>query len=71
MKTLKGKITYLLLKNGFEGVVWQRSFYDHIVRLAEGLENLVIYVLENPVRKGIVDHYEDYQWSWDRFGIKG
>jgi len=70
VKSIKGKTTYLMHRLGFSGKVWQRSFFDHVVRLSEGLETVVRYVLENPVRKGLVDHFTDYKWSWDRFGIK-
>jgi hypothetical protein len=41
------------------------------LRIPENLEDLVKYVLENPVRKELVDSYLEYPWSWDRYGIKG
>jgi predicted NAD/FAD-dependent oxidoreductase len=42
--------------------LWQPSFYDHGVRSTEKIDDLVIYILNNPVRKGIVDNWEDYTW---------
>lgn len=70
IRSLKGRATYLLHKSGVVGRIWQRSFYDHIVRLAEDLPTAVRYVLENPVRSGLVNGFSEYPWSWDKFGVK-
>jgi len=70
IRSLKGRATYLLHKAGVVGRIWQRSFYDHIVRLAEDLPIAVRYVLENPVRSGLVNGFSEYPWSWDRYGVK-
>ena len=67
---VKGRISYLARRNGFDGEVWQRSFYDHVLRRAEDIAETVRYILENPERKGIVKNYSDYRWSCDRYGIK-
>ena len=67
---VKGKITRLLHRNGFSGKVWQRGYFEHILRRSEKPGNLVKYVLENPVRRGLVDSFHDFAWSWDKFGIK-
>ena len=32
---------------------WQRSFYDHIVRVEHDLENIRAYILENPLRSSL------------------
>jgi putative transposase len=31
-------------------VLWQRSYFDHIIRDAEDMQNHQVYILENPVR---------------------
>jgi len=41
---------------------WQRSFYDRIIRARE-LGSHVRYVLDNPVRKGLVREWRDYPFS--------
>ena len=48
---------------GVEGAFWQRSFWDHFLRVAEDLETVVQYVLDNPVRAGLVERREDYPFS--------
>ncbi len=49
--------------------LWQRSYYDHVVRRAESLEEICKYILENPVRKGLVENYREYPYSFSL--IKG
>jgi len=44
--------------------LWQRDFYEHIIRREESLIEKANYIVENPVRKGIVEECEDYPHSW-------
>jgi len=48
------------------GAVWQEESFDHVLRSSEGLDAKVDYVLQNPVRKGLVKDWRDYRWSWKR-----
>jgi putative transposase len=43
--------------------LWQTSFYDHVLRDAETTQDVVRYVLENPVRGRLVTVPEDYEHS--------
>jgi len=48
--------------------VWQPGFYDHALRSEESLLGRARYVIENPVRSGLVAKPEDYpHWfcCWD------
>jgi hypothetical protein len=47
-----------------KGRVWQAESFDHVLRSSESLDEKIGYVLENPVRKGLVDRWEDYPWTW-------
>lgn len=40
--------------------LWQKNFYDHVVRKEESLSAIADYILNNPVRKGIVLKQEEY-----------
>ncbi len=40
--------------------VWQKGFHDRAVRSDESLEALARYVIENPVRAGLVKNIGDY-----------
>ena len=43
--------------------LWQRNFYDHIIRRDESLIEICQYILNNPVRKGMVSVWEEYPYS--------
>jgi putative transposase len=42
---------------------WQKNFYDHIIRNEEKLTTHIKYILENPVRKGLVSDWQDYPFK--------
>ncbi|KAF0133681.1 MAG: transposase [Candidatus Saganbacteria bacterium] len=44
------------------GTLWQRRFYDRIIRREEDLKTIGQYTLDNPVRKGIVSKWQDYKF---------
>ncbi len=46
------------------GSLWQRESFDRIVRGGENLDVKREYILDNPVRAGLVDRVEDYPWTW-------
>lgn len=43
--------------------LWQKNFYDHIVRKEESLLKVAKYIVNNPVRKGMVSIWEEYPHS--------
>ena len=53
---------------GRRGNFWQHENYDHVVRDEEELERIIAYVLNNPVRAGLVQHPEDWRWTYCRYG---
>ena len=46
-----------------KGKFWQTSFYDHFLRKEEDVRDVVMYVLHNPVRKGLVSEWREYPYS--------
>jgi putative transposase len=50
-------------RRGVEGAFWQTGFYDHFLRRDEQLDTVVRYVLENPVRGGLVHAQKDYAFA--------
>jgi len=46
------------------GPLWQDESFDHVLRGNESLRETIEYIRQNPVRKGLVDKPEDYQWLW-------
>jgi putative transposase len=43
--------------------LWQRSFFDHVVRKEEDLREIADYIWGNPVRAGLVESREAYPFS--------
>jgi REP element-mobilizing transposase RayT len=51
---------------GRQGHVWQEESFDHVLRSSENLDAKVIYILQNPVRKRLVNDWREYRWTWQR-----
>ena len=48
--------------------IWQHGFHDHAIRSDESLSRVARYIIENPVRAGLVPRIGDYPlWhsAWD------
>ncbi len=58
----KQKSGYWFSKN-LPAVRWQKDFYDHIMRRNEDVKKHVRYILENPLRKGIVLDWKEYPYK--------
>jgi putative transposase len=43
--------------------LWQPSYFDHVLRDEEETLRAIRYVLENPVRKGMVVEFSEYRFS--------
>jgi putative transposase len=43
--------------------LWQKKFYDHILREEDSVEGVAGYIWFNPVRKGLVARPQDYPFS--------
>jgi len=43
-------------------IQWQRDFFDHRLRGDEGWREKGDYILQNPVRAGLVAKYEDWPY---------
>jgi REP element-mobilizing transposase RayT len=49
---------------GRRGAFWQPESYDHYVRDAAELTRIIHYVLQNPVKAGLVDNWEDWPGTY-------
>lgn len=48
---------------GFTTPFWQQEFFDHLVRSSENYEAKWRYVVDNPVRAGLVANAEDWPFA--------
>lgn len=67
IKNIKGRTSVILRKKYNLEKVWQKSFYDRILRKEEMMEDVSLYILNNPVRKGIVKDWKGYPYSWSKY----
>jgi len=55
----KQKINYHF-KNIEGNPLWQKDYYEHVLRRDENTIQVIKYILDNPVRKGMVKDFRDY-----------
>jgi hypothetical protein len=58
----KQKSGYWFKKN-YNKNLWHISYYDHILRKEENIQGVALYILENPVRKGLASDFGEYPFS--------
>ena len=46
--------------------LWQISYYDHVLRRNEDIQQIAAYIWDNPVRAGLVENRLDYAFSGPR-----
>lgn len=66
MHSIKGRSARecnLLL--GRSGAFWEHESFDHVIRRGK-FDKTIRYVLNNPIKSGLVDHWEDWQWNYCR-----
>ena len=67
MQSLKGytarKANHLL---GRRGAFWHHESYDHCVRDPDESQRIIMYVLNNPVKAGLVNEWEKWRWNYYR-----
>jgi REP-associated tyrosine transposase len=51
------------LTQAHSGPVWQRGFFDHLLRSNESYAEKWAYVRDNPVRAGLVKSRKDWPWQ--------
>jgi putative transposase len=60
--SFKQKTGFWLSSNKPE-IKWQKDFYDHVIRTDTKLGTHVRYILDNPVRKGLVTNWQEHPFS--------
>ena len=65
MKAIKGASAHAINRRiERKQTVWQEESFDHVLRSSESLDQKVQYILENPVRRGLVTDWRQYRWIW-------
>jgi len=55
--------TSIEYRTRFRKTLWQKKFYDHILRPKDNAMRIAGYIWMNPVRKGLCEHPEQYPHS--------
>ena len=50
-------------KLGGQGPLWQKSSYDHVIRYNDSVEEAARYVINNSVRKNMVECWDQYPYA--------
>ena len=67
MDAIKGASAHRINKTLVrKGRMWQAESFDHVLRSSESLDAKVQYLMENPVRRGLVSDWADYPWLWKK-----
>jgi REP element-mobilizing transposase RayT len=61
--TLKRILAQSVERMGSGDPVWQRGFFDHLLRSSESYSEKWSYVRENPVRAGLVSNADEWPYS--------
>lgn len=48
------------------GTFWEAESYDHVIRDEQEYHRVIAYVLNNPVKAGLVKDWREWPWSWKR-----
>jgi REP element-mobilizing transposase RayT len=65
LQAIKGASAHAINRHvGNHGAIWQEESFDRVVRSSESLDAKVAYILENPVRRGLVQDWRLYKWIW-------
>jgi len=46
-----------------ETPLWQKGYYEHVLRDEEDSKEIAFYIIANPVRAGLVQSPDDYPFS--------
>jgi len=64
LQLIKGGFSYRAKKElGFEGEIWEKSFYDRRVRDVEDYQAFRHYIHRNPVKSGLAAATTEYPYS--------
>jgi REP element-mobilizing transposase RayT len=63
IQAVKSRTTHAYWAVGGDGKLWQRGFYDHVVRREESTSRTAEYILANPVRAGLAENALAYPFS--------
>jgi putative transposase len=71
IKAFKGCVSKAWREEGPGEARWQKGCFDHVLRTAESCAEKWQYVVQNPVRAGLVGRWEDWPYQGKICRLKG
>ncbi len=65
LKRYTARKSNLILRR--EGQFWQYESYDHFVRNDKELQRIRQYILNNPVKAGLVQSWDEWPWTYCKY----
>jgi len=62
VRAFKGTATTVARGFGVRNL-WQKGFYDHVLRPGEGVDSVAWYIFHNPVRAGLIEDWKQWPFS--------
>jgi putative transposase len=64
---MKQRAAYVFRTTFAVPMMWQEGYYEHVLRSDEATNVVVRYVLDNPIRAGLVRRHEDYPFMGAKY----
>jgi putative transposase len=53
-----------------KGSLWQQESYDHLVNSDNEFYNILEYIIDNPVKAGLIQNWEEWKGTWIKEDLK-
>jgi REP element-mobilizing transposase RayT len=70
VKSLKNSVSKTLRGLDIPVRHWQKGFFDHVLRSADSYSQKWEYVRDNPVRAGLVRHWQEWPYSGEVYPLE-
>jgi REP element-mobilizing transposase RayT len=65
MKAIKSSSAHVINRqSSIHETIWQEESFDRVLRSSERLDEKMAYILNHPVRGGMVADWREYPWVW-------
>ncbi len=55
--------------NNQKGTIWCKDYFDRYIRNEKDYGNTIMYIMNNPVKAGLVENYIDWEYSYYNNGL--
>jgi putative transposase len=70
IKSVKNYLSKTMKQSGHVAPHWQKGFFDHVLRSGESYSDKWLYMVENPVRAGLVTNWKDWPYQGEIHALR-